>query len=143
MPVITVPKVLRDKLGEEGADALVELINAASDRTQADVLTFVEEKFERRLSEEAAKFNSRLSEEIAKLDHRISEEVARLDRRITEEAARLDRRITEEVARLEVRLAGLEAKIAEVRADLIRWMFIFWVGQLGAILGILFAFFRQ
>lgn len=91
MPLISVPKVLREKLGEEGADALVELINATSEQAKGDVLTFVEEKFERRL--------------------------------------------TEEVARLDM-------KISEVKADLIRWMFIFWVGQLGAILGILFAFFR-
>jgi hypothetical protein len=30
-----------------------------------------------------------------------------------------------------------------VRADLLRWMFVFWVGQIGALLGILFAFFRR
>ena len=92
MPIVTVPKVLREKLGEDGADALVDLINVANDHTKADVLTFVEEKFERRLSEEVAK---------------------------------------------------LDVKISEVKADLIRWMFIFWVGQLGAILGVLFTFFRK
>lgn len=132
MPIITVPKVLRDKLGDEGVDALVALINAADSQTKADVLTFVEEKFERRLSEEAAKFSGRLTEE-----------VTRLDRRITEEVTKLDHRITEEVAKLDVKLANLEVRIAEAKADLIRWMFIFWVGQLGAILGILFAFFRK
>ncbi len=70
----------------------MELINQANGHTKVDVLGFVEEKFERRLSEE----------------------VTRLD-----------------------------VKISEVKADLIRWMFIFWVGQLGALLGILFAFFRR
>jgi hypothetical protein len=114
VPILTVPKVLREKLGEEGTDALVELINQANGHTKTDVLGFVEEKFERRLSEEVAKFERRLSEEVAKFDRRLSEEVARLD-----------------------------VKISEVKADLIRWMFIFWVGQLGAILGILFAFFRR
>ena len=125
MPIITVPKILREKLGEDGAEALVALINAAGDQTKTDTLTFVEEKFERRLSEETSK-----------LDRRITEEVTKLDRRITEEAAKLDRRITEEVAKLDV-------KISEVKADLIRWMFIFWIGQVGALLGILFAFFRK
>jgi hypothetical protein len=38
MPVINVPKVLPDKLGEEGADALVDLINAAD--TQAKTIDF-------------------------------------------------------------------------------------------------------
>jgi len=66
-----------------------------------------------------------------------------LDRRITEEVARLDNRLSQEVGKLEVRIANVEVKISEVRADLIRWMFIFWVGQIGALLGILFAFFRK
>lgn len=92
MPLVTVPKALRDRLGEDGADALVALINAASDQNKADVLAFVEEKFQRRLSQEVAK---------------------------------------------------LDVRISEVRADLVRWMFIFWVGQLGAILATLFAFFRK
>jgi leucyl aminopeptidase (aminopeptidase T) len=136
MPVINIPKVLRDKLGEEGADALVDLINAADTQAKADVLTFAEEKFERRLAEEAAKLDHRITEESARLDKRITEESARLDKKITEEVARLDKSITEEVAKLDVR-------ISEVKADLIRWMFIFWVGQIGAVLGILFAFFRR
>ncbi|MDR7386856.1 MAG: DUF1640 domain-containing protein, partial [Armatimonadota bacterium] len=70
------------------------------------------------------------------LDRRVTEEVARLENRIAEEAAKLDRRITEEVARL-------RTQISDVRADLIRWMFVFWVGQIGVLLGILFAFFRR
>lgn len=59
-----------------------------------------------------------------------------MDRRISEEVARLDHRITEEAGRLRV-------QVAQVRADLIRWMFVFWVGQVGALMGILFAFFRR
>jgi len=39
-------------------------------------------------------------------------------------------------------IAALKIQSAEVKADLIRWMFIFWVGQLGAILGILLVFFK-
>jgi hypothetical protein len=39
-------------------------------------------------------------------------------------------------------IAALKVQIAEVKADLIRWMCIFWGGQLGAILGILFVFFK-
>ncbi|GIX48086.1 MAG: hypothetical protein KatS3mg131_2297 [Candidatus Tectimicrobiota bacterium] len=103
VPILTVPRVLRDKLGEDGADALVALLNAATEQGKGETLTFVEEKFERRLAETAASF---------------------------------ERRLAEEVARLEVR-------IAEAKADLVRWMFLFWIGQIGALLGILFAFFRK
>jgi hypothetical protein len=92
MPIITLPQILRDKLGDDGAQALVELLNQADGQTKVDVLTVVEEKFERRLIEEISK---------------------------------------------------LDIKISETKADLIRWMFVFWMGQIGALLGILFAFFRK
>lgn len=49
---------------------------------------------------------------------------------------KFERRLIEEVSKLDV-------KISETKADLIRWMFIFWVGQIGALLGILFVFFRK
>jgi len=117
MPIITVPKALRDKLGEEGSDALVDLLNQSQDRQKEDILEFVEEKFERRLTEEIGKVNERLTDEIGKVNQRITSETAKLDKRITTE-------------------------IAKVRTDLIKWMFIFWIGQIGAILGILFAFFK-
>jgi len=102
MELINIPRVLREKLGEDGADSLVELLNRVSNHTRDDVLTFVEEKFEHRLSEEVAKINQRITDEIA---------MVRTD-------------------------------MHALRADLIKWMFIFWAGQIGVILGILFAFFR-
>jgi hypothetical protein len=80
MAIISLPRVLREKLGDEGADSLIELINKATEKTKEDTLIFVEEKFERRL--------------------------------------------------------------AEVKSDIIKWMFIFWVGQIGVLTGVLFAFFR-
>ncbi len=81
MAVISLPRPLREKLGDDGADALVGLLNQVTEGTRADIITLVEEKFERRL--------------------------------------------------------------AEVEARLIKWMFIFWVGQIGVITGILFAFFKR
>ena len=81
MAVLSLPRPLREKLGDDGADALVDLLNKVNGETRADVVTLVEEKFERRL--------------------------------------------------------------ATVEATLIKWMFIFWVGQIGVITGILFAFFKR
>jgi hypothetical protein len=36
----------------------------------------------------------------------------------------------------------LISRIESTRADVIKWMFIFWVGQLAAVTGILFALFN-
>ncbi|BBM70638.1 LA_3696 family protein [Rhodothermus marinus] len=128
MAILTVPKVLREKLGDDGVEALIALLNEAAHHERDNLLGILEERFERRVTEEGAR-----------LDKRIAEEVARLEVLLAETEKRLDHRITEEVARLEVKLS---TQMAGMRADLIRWMFIFWVGQLGTLLAILFAFFR-
>jgi bifunctional DNA-binding transcriptional regulator/antitoxin component of YhaV-PrlF toxin-antitoxin module len=103
MPIITVPKPLRERLGEEGAEALVQLINQATEVGKGDVVAVVEERFERRLTEEASKLR-------AEIGHLRGEMIERIE---------------------------------SVRSELIKWMFVFWVGQIGAIVGILFAFFRK
>ena len=103
MPIITVPKPLRERLGEEGAEALVQLINQATEAGKGDVVALVEEKFERRLTEEAAKLRAEMGQLRGEMIERIE----------------------------------------SVRSELIKWMFVFWVGQIGAMVGILFAFFRR
>ena len=37
----------------------------------------------------------------------------------------------------------LRKDMAEIKADTIKWMFIFWVGQVGAMLAILFLFLKK
>lgn len=91
MAIINPPKVLREKLGDDGVDALVELVNMANDKQKEDVITFVGEKFERRLTEVKSE---------------------------------------------------LEVQIAQTKSEIIRWMFIFWMGQIAVLTGILFAFLK-
>ena len=45
----------------------------------------------------------------------------------------------EDIAKLE---GKLETKIAESKADMIKWMFIFWTGSIIATLGGMFAFLK-
>ena len=95
MSLIILPKILREKLSEKGAEALVDVINKSEERSREDVSVFVEDKFERRLAEEAGK---------------------------------------------------LRAEISESKSEIIKWMFVFGVGQFWAIVGVLttvlFAFFK-
>jgi len=114
MPILTVGKPLREKLGDEAVESLINLINQSQAEQKNGILAFVEEKFERRLSEEISQLEVRLSQRISGVESKLSQ--------------------TE---------SGLTQKISETRADLIKWMFIFWVGQVGMLLGILFAFFKR
>ncbi|HVS91904.1 MAG TPA: hypothetical protein VHE59_07740 [Mucilaginibacter sp.] len=40
-------------------------------------------------------------------------------------------------------IANVRREIGEVKADVIKWMFIFWIGQVGATLGILLLFLKK
>jgi bifunctional DNA-binding transcriptional regulator/antitoxin component of YhaV-PrlF toxin-antitoxin module len=112
MSVITIPKPLRDKLGDEAVESFAMLLKEVEFEGRKDALVIAEEKFERRLSEEIAKLRIEMKEEIAKLDRRITEEIA-----------------------------GLRVEIAKTKSEIIKWMFIFWAGQIGVITA-LFALLR-
>ena len=88
MTVITLPKILRDRLTEEGADAFVQILDKVEDRAQKATLEIAEERFEKRI-------------------------------------------------------AQLETKIAQTESRIILWMFLFWVGQLGSMTALLFAFLKH
>ena len=40
-------------------------------------------------------------------------------------------------------VANLEIKMEKVKSDIIKWMFLFWVGQLASLIAILQIFFRK
>ncbi|MFQ5859503.1 MAG: LA_3696 family protein, partial [Anaerolineae bacterium] len=114
MPFITVPEVLREKLGGDGAEALVQLLNQAQNDWKADVLTFVEEKFERRLSEEIGALRVDVSQEFANL----REEIAQNNASLREEVAGLRVEIAQNNASLREEVAGLRVEIAQNNASL-------------------------
>ena len=72
--------------------------NKANEKQKEDILTFVEEKFERRLTE-------------VKSD-------------------------------LETKIAGVRTEVAQSKVEIIKWMFTFWVGQIGVLATLLFTFFK-
>ena len=120
MAIVTIPNSLREKLGSDGTEDLIGLFNKVEESVKKDNISFVEEKFERRLSEEIGKVRIELSE----MDTRFEKEIGKVRVEIAETKA------------------YLEVKIAQNQAFLLRWMFIFWVGQIGALTAILFAFFK-
>ena len=58
---------------------------------------------------------------------------------------RFERRLAQEVAGLEIRLrqemqdgfTALRRELSELRAESLKWSFVFWIGQLAAIAGLL------
>ena len=128
MSVIVVPKIIRDKFGEECTDAFVGLIKEIDLDARKDAIAIANERFEKRLTEEIGKVNQKITELEGKFDKKLTEEIGKVNQRITEESGKL---------RLE--MEKLRTEIEKNKVDIIKWMFVFGMGQIGVLSAIIFA----
>jgi len=113
-----VPVALAERLGESGSAALAEMFEA-NNRACADaVMTQSAERFERRLVEETSK----LRVEMAQMGASLRQEMAQLGGSLRQEIAELRGDLREDIA------AG--------RFELLKWAFLFWVGQVVSVVGL-------
>jgi hypothetical protein len=119
MDMQDVPAALLERLGADASRGLLDLFNRARDEMRDDVVSVCTERFERRLVEQI----SGVRVQIAQL-----EASCRLDS--TETRAGLRQEITE--------MGGaLRQEMAKGRVELLKWCFLFWIGQVFAIATIL------
>jgi hypothetical protein len=125
MSVIAIPKPLRDKLGDEATEAFTDIVREIDFEARKDAIDIVEERFERRLTEETAKTNERISslevrmaEEFRKVNERISFEVGKVNERIAslevkmaEEFAKVNERISSEIGKTNERISNLDGRL--------------------------------
>ncbi len=151
MSWIAVPEVLREKLGPEGAQALVELLNRTLGGHREDLASLLDSRFHALDARLDARFEA-IDSRFEAIDSRFEAIDSRLDRldarlqSLESRVGRLESRFPAVEERFERRLAegivGLRGEMAAFESRVTRWMFIFWVGQIGALTAILFAFFR-
>jgi len=132
MTVVSLPKILRDKLTDVGADALVQIIDKVEERSQKVVLEMAEERFEKRVAQVESKLESKISESKADLEVKMAQVESKLEAKIAQVETTLETKITESKSELRV-------EIARSKSDIVRWMFIFWIGQSASTVGILTA----
>lgn len=111
-------QILKEKLGEKEAEALVGFVDSKLKENNEANLKVLATK------EDIAKLTVSTREEIAKLSVSTKEDIAKLTMSTKEDTAKLD------------------LKISETKADMIKWMFIFWTGSILTTLGGLFAFLK-
>jgi hypothetical protein len=114
-----------------------------------DIIEILEERFEKKLSVELVnlklelmeKISSsavQLNERITKTEIQLSERITKVEAQLTKTEAQLNERITTSNEKLR---AELVEKMADSKADTIKWMFIFWIANvltiIGGIIGIL------
>src|SRR5690348_4290756 len=119
--------------GEEVTKELVDWFNAVDATYRADLRELNDlnySRFDAKMGERLAEFDTKLERRFAeydvKLERRFAEYDVKLERRFAEYDVKLEGRFAEFDAKLERGLAQLRTEIAETRADLTKWMFVFW-----------------
>jgi hypothetical protein len=107
---------------------LLKLRKALGDEGANDLVTWVDQATARELGH---------NREMAELHYGRFD--ARLEQRLAELRTELDARIGSVRADLQTRIDRVDTRIESVRADLIKWMFIFWVGTIVPLAGLMVA----
>ena len=127
--VVILPHVIEQKLKEDERQEVIDFINGlvtnTSSELKRDIIEIVEERFESKLSRELVNQKLEVVERIASSEIKLNE-------RITKAEAQLNEKITTETEKLRTELVE---KITNSKADTIKWMFIFWLGNVLTIIG--------
>lgn len=125
MDVDTVPAALQHRLGVEGTLGLVAVLDRARSEWSNDVISISAERFDRRLAEEAAKLRVAISD---------------VDAALRVAIANSDASLRVAIAHSE---AALRREIGASEKSLIKWSFVFWIGQVVAVAGIMSVMLRM
>ncbi|PYP22800.1 MAG: hypothetical protein DMD55_18700 [Gemmatimonadetes bacterium] len=154
-----------DTFGDEIATELVEWFNQVDATYRGDLrelneLNFgrFDAKLEQRVAELDAKIEQRVAELDARIEQRYTQLDAKLEQRIAELDATIEKRYGQLDAKIEQRYAQLDAKVdqrmaelrkdlADMKSDLVRWMFMFWaptaLGVVGTALSVVALLLRR
>jgi hypothetical protein len=80
-----------------------------------------------------------LSIAVERFERRLSESIAQSEAALRKEMGQLEIRLRQELSQMEVRLVR---EIALSRADLLKWSFVFWIGQVVAVSAVMAAMLR-
>jgi hypothetical protein len=158
-----VPVPLRTRLGFEATVGLVELLDLSQREAREAVIAVGADRFERRLVEEVsglrveiARVESTLRQDMVQLGAGLRQEMAEMRADLRQEMAEMRADLRQEMAEMRAGLrqemgemraglrqeigdmgAGLRGEIATGRVELFKWCFLFWIGQVLAIGGLM------
>ena len=114
MPVTArLSKLFYERLGEQIANELVDWFNAVDATYRSDLRELNETNF--------ARFDAKLAQRLGQLETRLD---TKWERRISD--IRVE--VLGEVGTMRAAVAGLKADIESLKAELVKWMFLFWAG---------------
>ena len=119
MDIEQVPAALRERLGVEATSGLLQVLDRSHRDGRADVIAACTDRFERRLVEEISGVRVQIAQVEASLRREMAETGVAIRREMVEMGA------------------GIRQDMASGRVELLKWCFLFWVGQVVAIAGIM------
>jgi hypothetical protein len=119
MELTDVPVALQDRLGPEATAGLIELLSDAQEEWTTGMIERVGGRFERRLMDETTKVRLEMVQGFAALRQEMAQGLGQLRQEMT------------------AGFAALRQEMADMRFELLKWTFVFWVGQLFALAGFL------
>lgn len=126
----SVVRALREKLGDEAMGGLQNFVDDAGRRWKDEVLTLAGERFNNRLGEELGAFRLDMAKEFAAVRVEAAKEFAAVRGETAKEFAAVRGEMAKE-------FAAVRGEMAETRFSMLKWAFVFWVGQLVAMTGIM------
>ncbi len=142
--IISIPKILRERLGEDETETLVAMLNDYGKEIEDSVLKNAVKSFElvvaREISglrEEMNHGDSSLREEMKFGDAALREAMQEGDAALREAMLEGDAALRSE---LHKEIGILRSEIHKTSSSQMKWMFLFWVGQIGVITSLFFAF---
>jgi hypothetical protein len=136
-----VPSELRERLGDEGALGLLALFESERADWSERVLSIAADRFERRLSEEISGVRVELSAVRADIVRELHAGLGSVRQELA--TARVEVRQELATARVEMRQELATSRVemlqelATARVETLRWSFMFWIGQVAAMAGLL------
>ena len=118
MAVISVPRELRERLGDSASDSLVDMLRQVGAEQREDVITMVEERFALRLAETRDELRSEMHAGFLNLQEQIGGVRADLQEQIGGVRADLQEQIGGVRADLQEQIGSVRAEIGGVRAEL-------------------------
>ena len=117
------------RLGDDIATELVEWFNAVDATYRSDVRAIADAQ-SARIDAQMGQMRAELRQEIGALGADLRQEIAG-------QGAELRQEIGELRAEMRAGFAASDGKLESLKAELLRWMFLFWVGTMGTVLALL------
>jgi hypothetical protein len=118
-----------ERLGEDVANELVDWFNAVDATYRNDLREINELNFQR--------FDAKVEQRFAQFRVEIDGRFAEADVRFAQARVEIERRLAELRMDLREEIAGVRNQLADTRAELLKWMFGFWVATLVPLAGLI------